>query len=1375
MSGDFSRKTFNKRKDYSGVLMQQGRVQLDANWNEQLDIHGHRTETETVDVVGPCGVPLKNDGFKIEVLPDNMDLRIGAGRIYVGGMLCELDPSRVPAVLDLAQLGQNKVVVPTVTIDGRDLEPGQWIRIWNAASAGSEKGVQVLSVDKKAGLTTLGNLSTVPGAGTAVIRPVATFLHQPYYPDPQVEQPPTSPLESPPAAPPLDLRPGIYLAYLDVWKREISHLDDPEIREIALGQADTAVRQQTVWQVRLARLREPFGTPSACKTLFEELMTRIPRTSGLLSAKTKEPEETQNPCLPVVGAGYSRLENQLYRVEIHTEGARDKATFTWSRENASVETLISEISSTDPQTLVVEDVGKDEVHGFKAGQWVEIVDEKSALQGPPRELIEIDDVNPETRTIRLLKAPEGLGDGQRLKLRRWDQAGTDAASTGVAMTSDWIELEAGIVVHFSDGYYRRGDYWLIPARTITGDIEWPTYDDSHAEPIPQPPVGIEHHYCCLAKLDVTAGVSDTINIAVDDCRQGFPSLTEMTRLYYVGGDGQNAIQDITQLKADPIPLSTPLQVGVAMGKWPVKGATIRFTSETTGALIADVETDDHGIAKLDWSIDSTTDVHQARATLLDAEGLATNMYVVFTAHLLQLTSLQYLGGDGQQVMADGSGVAHRILLPATLRVGVFKGQLPVTGAEVRFAVVDLPPNYLGRLNGNQTAHTAHSTNKGIAECTWEVDSGLTVQHVTATLFDGDGDPVQGPITFTAVVWPQTREGCCATLVYPNGKGTPTLAEALAPANTTDKTEIILCLLPGTHELKHNQQIVAEHLVKIVGCAARIELTKGTRCYLKAQRILLVDLDWIAADRDKVSDIILSGDEVTVERCSFERNTHVTGETEPRPLVLVEPRQAFFDYIVPPMVYKQMLAAEDAAVRSLAKALESFRDRLLRGLRAYYKTSVPDSEVAALYGFVEAVRQNNQARDVLLASMPDPESESLQIRTVADQRSLVKALVVAMKASSPDALRNAIANMLRRFGEPGGAETELRWNDNHMAVMRQTQHNLDETVDFFAPAGTVTTPYEDALGKIRILASTSAFDDPVKYTIALDEAVVAMADLSPQERKVWAKKWKPRRRDARLSATAAPVSMRAAVGRRGNEWLYSPAPGRADVNDAKVYLSTELEQPVVDFRALRENLHVTLLALNESQYARALALAPGVGGWINDNTVWGQLLLQFAEGQAFDAPSSEAFWAVFEILKKPTDETSKTYRYLSPQLELDLTGNRLARVISNDSGLNKAVTGAGGTNEFLNGLGDTWRDTFKIMGYESMNVAENSFLENDNSVIASSLFVNGNCFFDTGKDTPAAHILGYECAIVGNSRKGSTVKAYSWPGCSTATANLITVS
>src|SRR5437867_10388506 len=86
---DISRVTFDPKKHYIGVLMQQGRVQLDADWNEQQAIHQYQGETTTRDVVGLCGAPIHDAGFAIGT--DGDQLIIGKGRFYVDGILCEND------------------------------------------------------------------------------------------------------------------------------------------------------------------------------------------------------------------------------------------------------------------------------------------------------------------------------------------------------------------------------------------------------------------------------------------------------------------------------------------------------------------------------------------------------------------------------------------------------------------------------------------------------------------------------------------------------------------------------------------------------------------------------------------------------------------------------------------------------------------------------------------------------------------------------------------------------------------------------------------------------------------------------------------------------------------------------------------------------------------------------------------------------------------------------------------------------------------------------------------------------------------------------------------------------------------------------------
>lgn len=57
MQGDISRSTFRPARHYSRVVMQQGRMQLDADWNEQAAIQDERFATFARDVVGLAGGP----------------------------------------------------------------------------------------------------------------------------------------------------------------------------------------------------------------------------------------------------------------------------------------------------------------------------------------------------------------------------------------------------------------------------------------------------------------------------------------------------------------------------------------------------------------------------------------------------------------------------------------------------------------------------------------------------------------------------------------------------------------------------------------------------------------------------------------------------------------------------------------------------------------------------------------------------------------------------------------------------------------------------------------------------------------------------------------------------------------------------------------------------------------------------------------------------------------------------------------------------------------------------------------------------------------------------------------------------------------------
>jgi uncharacterized protein DUF6519/parallel beta helix pectate lyase-like protein len=87
MSGDYSRNTFDPRRDFAGVFMQQGRVQLDADWNEQVEIIARRLQAGSLDTFGPAVVPKDDAGF--EIVAGGGAITIGRGRLYADGLLAE--------------------------------------------------------------------------------------------------------------------------------------------------------------------------------------------------------------------------------------------------------------------------------------------------------------------------------------------------------------------------------------------------------------------------------------------------------------------------------------------------------------------------------------------------------------------------------------------------------------------------------------------------------------------------------------------------------------------------------------------------------------------------------------------------------------------------------------------------------------------------------------------------------------------------------------------------------------------------------------------------------------------------------------------------------------------------------------------------------------------------------------------------------------------------------------------------------------------------------------------------------------------------------------------------------------------------------------
>jgi len=455
MKGDFSRITYNERKHYSLVLMQQGRVQLDSDWNEQGLHHWFGLQRLGEDLMGEHGGPSNHAaGFDIMERKDEngnlmpLDFTIGAGRYYVRGVVCENEAEQA--------------------YTGQEAYPFFY-----------------------------NNTEIVSGKR--------------------------------------------YLVYLHTWWRHITSVEDEGIREVALGGPDTASRIQTVWQVKLVQLPNT-GAIQDFKTRYGDFMklledkTVIKATTGKLQAQARKPTNADQPCLTSPESRYRGHENQLYRVEIHrggpacnsedsTTSSEPCATFKWSRDNGSV---VLPVVDRSAQAITLAHLGRDDGHAIKVGDWVELVDDAYEIQRRAEAIVKVIAVDPDTLRVTLSDTPAyELDLSKNPLLRRWDHTGGSLYEGAIPVEEGkWIELEDGVQIQFSkpgsesnsQHYYQSGAWWWIPARTASGDVEWPREND---QPLEQGSLDAGDRYAPLALVE-----TKSTGTVIKDYRRKFRQLWE---------------------------------------------------------------------------------------------------------------------------------------------------------------------------------------------------------------------------------------------------------------------------------------------------------------------------------------------------------------------------------------------------------------------------------------------------------------------------------------------------------------------------------------------------------------------------------------------------------------------------------------------------------------------------------------------------------------------------------------------------------------------------------------------------------------------------------------------------------------------------------
>jgi hypothetical protein len=468
MPGDYTRFTFKPQRDYSGVFKQQGRVDLDGDFNELIELIDRRWRSETIDVINHSVVPNTTPGAFL-ITPTAMGaFDIGIGRMYVDGIQAE--NHGLPPLEYQVDLGETRGTVK------------------------------------------------VP------------YSDQPYLPAPL---PPALTA----AANTTDL------IYLDVWQREVTVLEDPSIREIALGGPDTTTRIQSVWQVRVLENVGQHG----CGDDIAIWDQTIAPSAGRLTTSAVAPPASDDPCIISPTGGYRGLENRLYRVEIHSTGSiggAPPAKFKWSRNNATIGSTVSAIASATQVT--VQQIGRDQVLRFEVGNWIEITDDFREFQGLAGHMAQITAIDEANRILTFAQPIPGTinfdatNPSRHTRVRRWDQSQNVDANGLLDVTAGPIDVEDGIRVSFSfdpaGGNFRIGDYWVFAARTADGSVE--VLQDA-------PPRGILHHYCRLGFIHWATDIRST---TFTDCRVHWPPECECGCCTVTVGDGIDSHGQFTDIQ-----------------------------------------------------------------------------------------------------------------------------------------------------------------------------------------------------------------------------------------------------------------------------------------------------------------------------------------------------------------------------------------------------------------------------------------------------------------------------------------------------------------------------------------------------------------------------------------------------------------------------------------------------------------------------------------------------------------------------------------------------------------------------------------------------------------------------------------------------------
>jgi hypothetical protein len=489
MPSDRSRPPDDSRDQYTGGVMQQGRVILDRDFNTVREILDRRIAREALDVVGPCGTP--DDGFAIS-------LTFGSPPLWVPPL--PLSPPELEAFDFLIAPG-------TMYVGGERV-------VFPARNAG--RLITYSYSDQPDVIARERQLFRLPPQQEVV------YLH--------LAEQEVSATEDP------DLL-DVALGGPDTTQRLRLMRT---VRRHDVKRADCAA----AWAAATADWQSGQGL------VFDPGTMRLLPQARLQVGFTQTATE-DNPCDPVATGGYLGADNQLIRVQVADPGSAGpsahQAQLLWGYDNASFVYRVTSVDSSRKRLQLTRDP-PDAFHMPQTGQAVEVLRTAAILGSEPDEtdptgrrtivrcvaeatgfvttLAQSYDPSSTAKALVLNDAlPAGYaGDPYPLFVRVWQGLEPVAPSGGTVELTDPVSgATTGVRVTISvpvGAPLTKGVFWMMALRPSTPQAVYP----ERLLASPQPPTGPRLWACPLAVIDWIASPP-----AVHNCGQSFDNLVDLSK------------------------------------------------------------------------------------------------------------------------------------------------------------------------------------------------------------------------------------------------------------------------------------------------------------------------------------------------------------------------------------------------------------------------------------------------------------------------------------------------------------------------------------------------------------------------------------------------------------------------------------------------------------------------------------------------------------------------------------------------------------------------------------------------------------------------------------------------------------------------------